>query len=71
MSNTEIWTLLFHHFPDDDLPEEMAGVNSWDIMDQFPPDEEGGLFFNRFCAEAISPKKIQLEASKYVFIITF
>jgi hypothetical protein len=72
MSNTETRSLLFNHFPDDDSPEEMAGVNSWDIMDQFPPDEEGGLFFNRLCAEALSaPKEVQLEPSKYVCIITF
>jgi len=70
MSNAETWPLLFNHFPDDDLPEEMAGVNSWDVMDQFPPDEEGELFFNRLCAEAISaPKDVQLEPSKYVCII--
>jgi hypothetical protein len=64
--NTETRQALFNVF--DDLIDEPS-IDSWDVMDQFPPDnshdENGGLIFKRLCAEtstASQEEEVQLVA---------
>jgi len=77
-SNTDWQNALFNVFDDAALLQDMAPTDSWDVMDQFPPDNShdagGGLIFNIVCDEVLSSsQEVQVEAAlsmapKYVYI---
>jgi len=57
-SNTDWQNRLFNVFDDAALLQDMAPTDSWDVMDQFPPDNShdasGSLIFNIVCDEVLS-----------------
>ena len=69
-SNTDWQNALFNVFDDAALLQDMAPTNSWDVMDQFPPDNShdtgGGLIFNIVCDEVLSSsQEVQVEAAPW------
>ena len=77
-SNTDWQNTLFNIFDNATLLQDMAPADTWDVMDQFPPDQSydnsGGFIFKIVSAEALSSsQEIQLKAGpsiplKYVYI---
>jgi hypothetical protein len=61
ISNPATRPALFNILCNVDMLDETGPAVSWDVMDQFPPensrDKDGGLVIKRLCGEPMSPSQ--------------